>query len=194
MKDILKKRYWAFVCYPESLPEDWLDQLRLSGLRIAISPLHNLDVNPDGEVKKPHYHVIITFNGPATIKQANRISIEICHGTECIPLEAVRGYYNYLTHKDNPEKQQYDEDEIQLLNGFDIWDFSALTSSELAKIRDSVFDFIDDHCIFEYAFLLIQLRSAGLQDEYSYACQHTMLFKPFLDSLRNACKGGTRDE
>ena len=53
-----------------------------------------------------------------------------------IPLEQVRGYYRYLTHKDNPEKAQYDEKDIQTLNGFDIRDFVEMTKSEVnAKIR-----------------------------------------------------------
>ena len=46
-----KKRNWTIVCYPESLPKDWKDILRESGLQVAISPLHDKDLNPDGTEK-----------------------------------------------------------------------------------------------------------------------------------------------
>lgn len=56
-----KGRIWASVGYPESLPTDWKDKLIETGLQIAISPLHDKDINPTGEVKKPHYHFIFWF-------------------------------------------------------------------------------------------------------------------------------------
>ena len=55
MKNI-KKRNWAFVCYPESLPDNWQDILIESGIPFAISPLHDRDMNADNTEKKPHYH------------------------------------------------------------------------------------------------------------------------------------------
>ena len=61
-----KARYWSFVAYPESLPSDWKDTLTRTGLPIAISPLHDKDINPNGEAKKAHYHVILCFDGPTT--------------------------------------------------------------------------------------------------------------------------------
>ena len=57
----VKKRNWTFVLYPESAPADWREQLQKTGLLCAISPLHDRDVNPDGEVKKAHYHVILIY-------------------------------------------------------------------------------------------------------------------------------------
>ena len=55
----IKKRNWAFVLYIESAPSNWLDILIKSGLSFAVSPYHDKDINPDGEVKKAHYHIIL---------------------------------------------------------------------------------------------------------------------------------------
>src|SRR5699024_11179639 len=52
-----RTRNWTFVVYPESAPEDWreiIDDLHVPWIE---SPLHDKDVNPDGEIKKPHWHV-----------------------------------------------------------------------------------------------------------------------------------------
>ena len=35
-----------------------------------ISPLHDKDMNPTNEPKKPHYHVIITFDSVKTTEQS----------------------------------------------------------------------------------------------------------------------------
>ena len=110
MKNI-KKRNWAFVLYPESAPENWKEILQQTGLGIAISPLHDKDVNPTGEVKKAHYHIILIYDGPTTYNNVRSLTESLGQPIPQ-PLEQVRGYYRYLTHKDNPEKYQYDDKDI----------------------------------------------------------------------------------
>ena len=61
-----KKRYWAFVLYPESAPDNWRDFLQQTGLQVAISPLHDKDIDPTGLPKKSHYHIILCYDGPTT--------------------------------------------------------------------------------------------------------------------------------
>ena len=52
-----KKRYWAMVLYPESAPENWKDLLQATGLQIAISPLHDKDLNADNEPFLAYYQL-----------------------------------------------------------------------------------------------------------------------------------------
>ena len=47
-----RKRNWVFVVYPDSAPENWVEKLREMRVPGFISPLHDKDVNPDGEPKK----------------------------------------------------------------------------------------------------------------------------------------------
>ena len=104
---MIKKRNWGFVLYPESAPIDWIDNLKIKGITFAVSPLHDKDVNPTGESKKEHYHVILCFGSPTTFNNVKAITDELNQPIP-IPLESVRGYYRYFTHKDNPEKYQYE--------------------------------------------------------------------------------------
>ena len=157
MAKILKKRNWAFVVYPESAPSDWIEQLQQCGVVGAISPLHDKDLNATGEPKKAHWHVIVTYEGPTAQSVVERLT-ERLNAPKPIPLEQVRGYYRYLTHKDNPEKAQYDEKDIQTLNGFNIRDFVEMTKSEVnAKIR-IIQKMIRELDFLEYADLLDYLR------------------------------------
>lgn len=42
-KETPKARHFAFLVYPESAPEDWVERLEKIGQPMAISPLHNKD-------------------------------------------------------------------------------------------------------------------------------------------------------
>lgn len=184
MAKILKKRNWAFVVYPESAPEDWIEQLQQRGVVGAISPLHDRDLNATGEPKKAHWHVIVTYEGPTAQSVVERLT-ERLNAPKPIPLEQVRGYYRYLTHKDNPEKAQYDEKDIQTLNGFDIRDFVEMTKSEVnAKIR-IIQKMIRELDFLEYADLLDYLQdNEELADEYDVAINHTILLNTYIKSRR----------
>lgn len=186
-----KKRNWAFVVYPESLPQDWLEILQSTGAPIAISPLHDADLNADESEKKPHYHIIICYGGPTSFNVVRKIT-ERVNGTIPIALEQVRGYYRYLTHEDNPEKAQYDKSDIKLLNGFNIADFTELTKSEVMKLRNEIFQIISDNDLTEYCHLIDLLRlddTIGRPELLEVATNHTILFNAYLKSRRfDKCK------
>lgn len=186
----VKKRHWAFVAYPESLPADWVEQLKQSGLKVAISPLHDRDVNPTGEPKKPHYHVIVSYEGPTTFSNVEKLTLRL-NQPHPQPLEQVRGYYRYLTHEDNPEKAQYSKDDIQTLNGFDIRDYVEMTKSEVTRYLREVQQFVMDSNITEYADLMEILIQGGegMADWYDVASSHTLFFTAYLRSRRYKATG-----
>lgn len=63
-----KARYFTFLLYPESIPNDWELKLEMLGVPMAISPLHDKDKsNVEGQkYKKEHYHVIYVSKNPVT--------------------------------------------------------------------------------------------------------------------------------
>ena len=183
-KEYLKKRNWAFVVYPESLPGNWLDILRETGAPIAVSPLHDKDVNADENEKKAHYHVIICYSGPTTLNTVKKLTDKL-NAPSPIALEQVRGYYRYLTHKDNPEKFQYDESEIIRLNNFCITDFVELTKSEVAKLKRELLEFIDVNFIYEYSDFIDMLRFDESSEKFDIASNHTFFFNAYLKSKRH---------
>ena len=50
-----RARNWSLVVYPESAPENWRDILDDYHIPWVESPLHDKDINPDGEIKKAHW-------------------------------------------------------------------------------------------------------------------------------------------
>ena len=182
-----KKRNWAFILYPESAPSDWLEILQQTGLLVAISPLHDKDLDPNNEVKKAHYHVILCYSGPTSYNVVKKITDSL-NSPIPIPLEAVRGYYRYFTHKDNPDKYQYNDSEIISLNGFNIKDFVELTYTEETIIKKELQVIIRQNNIFEYSDLLDFLLDNGLDNFWEVASNKTYFFNTYITSFRNKFK------
>lgn len=181
-----KKRNWAFVAYPESLPTNWIELLQQSGLQCAISPLHERDYNADGSLKKAHYHVILCYSGPTSFNVVCKLVCDQLGQPIPQALEQIRGYYRYFTHKDNPEKAQYDEKDIKFINGFNIQDYVELTKSEIVKIKSNVQTIIRDNAIYEYSELLDFLQGKELYlNEYEIALNNTLLFDRYIASRRH---------
>lgn len=175
-----KFRNWVFILYPESAPDNWRVLLSQSGIKCAVSPLHNHDINPDGTPKKSHYHVMFCFDGPITQVRANLFSATF-NGTIAIHVDSVRGMYRYLTHKDNPEKAQYQESDITFYNGFD--PTTIITSHEVVKIKQAIQIYIIEHNILEYSVLCDSLcQDPELFDWYYVATTNTTFFNAYLKS------------
>lgn len=109
-----RARNFATVVYPDSAPEDWVRILERHCVPAFISPLHDQDFNPTGEVKKPHYHVMVMFDGKKSLSQVEEIFSSIC-GVGCEVVKSLRGYARYLCHLDNPEKAKYEPSNVRCI-------------------------------------------------------------------------------
>lgn len=183
----VKKRNWAMVLYPESAPSDWRERLQATGLQCAISPLHDRDLNPTGEPKKAHYHIIMCFSGPTSFNVVKTLCDEL-HQPIPQPLEQIRGYYRYLTHKDNPEKVQYSESDISVINGFNIADFVELTRSEIMEVKKQLQALIRNLDLLEYSDFMDYLQDNEMGLEYEVASNNTYFFEKYISSRRNKLK------
>lgn len=183
----VKKRNWCFFVYPDSAPADWLERLKATGLPCAISPLHDKDISDSGEPKKAHYHVIVCYSGPTSYN----VVLQLTQGLNQPipkPLENIKGYYRYLTHKDDPNKAQYDESDIRVLNGFSIRDFVDLTRSEVLRIKSELQYLIRSLDIVEYSDFMDYLQDNQLSDFYDVASCNTYFFEKYISSRRNSHK------
>lgn len=185
MAETVKKRNWTFVLYPESAPKDWREQIKLSGLMAAVSPLHDKDINPTGEAKKAHYHILLVYSGPTTYNAVAKFTASL-NATVPQALESVRGMYRYFSHKDNPEKYQYNEADIAAINGFNIADLIELTKSEVNEIKMNILKLVRDVDITEYSGLVDFLIDNEMTTEYDVAINNTLFFNTYITSRRHA--------
>ena len=183
----VKAHQWAFILYPESAPVNWLQQLEETYLKIAISPLHDRDINEEtGELKKAHYHVLILFGNSTTSSVADNISLSLGQ-THCIAISNAWGYYQYLDHDRETDKAKYSHADIKLLNGLLEGDIKVLTKVQERELKRSIHVFIHNNNIVEYDVLLNELYIKD-PEMYDYASNHTLLFNAIITSFRNRMK------
>lgn len=186
IKKDLKKRNWTFVLYEDSCAKDWEDYLISTGVPFSYA-YHDKDFTELGEPKKPHYHVIICFDGPITHQNVSTYAKRVGAANDVIqPVGSVRGIVRYFCHKDNPDKYQYSEDIIQCRNGFDPQDYFTLTVTQAKMLKKQVTTFIRDNDIREYADLIDILMDSCLDDMYDIASTNTFFFTQYIKSKRNS--------
>ena len=155
-----RTRNWSCIVYPESAPENWKSILQECFVPAFISPLHDKDINPEAEAdecKKPHYHIVIMFDGPKTSEQAQEIFTKI-GGVGCLRVQSIRGMARYLCHLDNPEKYQYSPDDITQLCGADWYDVTNLPIDDDKAVAEMM-DFIDSQSITSFSKFFRWIRN-----------------------------------
>lgn len=146
-----KARYFTFLLYPESIPNDWELKLEMLGVPMAISPLHDKDKsNVEGQrYKKPHYHVLYIAKNPVTADSI-RWKIKKTLGEKSLALVQVvlnvENTYLYLTHESKDaiakKKHVYDRSDIKLINNFDIDRYVTLDVEEKGELFNVVVSII----------------------------------------------------
>lgn len=189
-----RTRIWSAIVYPESAPENWRELLDDEHIEWAESPLHELDVNPTtGEQKKPHWHIVLAFDGPKSYEQVASL-LEPLNCPAPRKCASLKGAVRYFIHLDNPEKYQYSRYDIVGHGGFDVaaalvptsasrysmiaemtaWcretnccDFSVLFDYAVAEHTDDWFPLLCDSCAYVMKAYLIsrwQRRDNSAQD------------------------------
>lgn len=158
-----RTRNFATVVYPESAPEDWQEILVQQFVPAFISPLHDKDINPTGEPKKPHWHVMLMFDGKKSMEQVKEI-FDLIGGVGCEKVNSVRGYARYLCHLDNPEKVQYKQEDVRSLGGADYASAIGLATDKYKALAEMQ-DFCEQYNVNSF-YLLSRYAKEHRQDWY----------------------------
>lgn len=205
MNTDIKYRFWEFIIYPESLPSDWKDILKDTGLPIAISPLHDKDTVTEhdmiidkerhsgykiGDLKKSHYHVLVVYRNPTTKNCVFKTFCEPLNTKRLMGFSGIKKRYEYLIHLNEIDKFHYDVMDIQTINEFNLKDFIELTSSEKDEIIKLIIMQIWQTHIVEYSQLVDFYIND--YDKFKLIREYCFFFKNYLNSVRYKTK--TADE
>lgn len=198
MSEKAKSRYFTFLLYPESIPEDWELKLESLGMPIAISPLHDKDRKEGNEqgLKKAHYHVIYVTPNPVTAHSV-RMRIKRLLGDQSVAMvqivaTSMENMYLYLTHESKDaiakNKYVYDKADIKHLNNFDIDRYIVLDEAEKKEIERVILNIIYDNRlenVFDFMdFYHVHKDEYNLPDEsnmFSILKSNTGMLKMFFD-------------
>jgi len=162
-------RNWTFVLYPESAPEDWRGILDNQHIQWVESPLHDKDTNEDGTPKKPHWHILLMFEGKKSFEQIK----EITDSLSCpIPqkVASVKGLVRYMAHMDNPDKHQYSQSDIIGHGGVDLAELLKPTSSTRYQLIGEMMDYVVEQDITEMEDLMLYARVNRFDDWFPLLC------------------------
>ena len=178
-----RTRNWVCVLYPESAPENWREIIDQQHVPWVESPLHDKDVNPDGTPKKHHWHVLLMYRGKKSFSQMRDLT-DALNAPPPQKCQDARGTIRYMTHRDNPEKYQYEDEPIGH-GGADMMTLCAPTSTETYAIKCAIEEYVCEHGILEYGILLDRLRTEGLKDMHMVAQNNTIYCNAYISSKRN---------
>ena len=130
-----------------------MDRLNDYHVAALVSPLHDRDTNPSGEPKKPHYHVMLIFEGPKEFETQVKPIFDDIGGVGREMVNSARGYARYLCHLDNPEKAQYDPAEVRCMGGADYYGITNLPTDDI-KMLGEIMSYIREQEIYSFAEFL----------------------------------------
>lgn len=165
----LRKQNFEFIIYPEHYNDDKMEILkRLMLLKIpfVLSPLHDKDIKEDGQLVKPHYHVLILYD---SVKTAQQVECDLlnCGITWNYGLDenkivfknfakSVKGTIRYFVHAGWSEKYQYNYNDCVFYNiNKDEILLSSMSENEACK---KIIEIIENNGITEYRDLMNMLQ------------------------------------
>lgn len=181
-------RNWVFIVYPESLPLNWRDVLDDYHVPWCESPLHDRDLNPDGDLKKPHIHVCLFFDGPKSYNQILEITNKV-NGTIPQKIASAKGMIRYLVHLDNPEKAQYSFSDILCHSGFDYECYLKPNSQLRYEYIEAMQEWVDDSECTEFWMLFREAKTNHRDTWYPLLCDNSaFVMEKYISSRRNYFK------
>ena len=149
-----RARNWSWIVYPESAPENWRTLLDEMGEKWIESPLHDKDVNETtNEIKKAHWHIIISFANKKSYKQMVGIS-KLLNAPEPKSIANLQGAVQYLWHRNNPEKYQYNKSDVVAHNGFKYRQYLTDIGVDTDTILQEIIQWVQETGCSEYGDLV----------------------------------------
>lgn len=167
-----RTRNWSIIVYPESAPEHWRQLLDETHIEWIESPLHEFDTNPTGEIKKPHYHVLLLFGGVKSydqvcefIKPLNGPIPQRCHN--------ARAMVRYFAHLDNPDKYQYSISDIIPHGGVDISELLKPSTSERYSLIKEICEYVGANNVTEFYELMDYAMDEKFDSWFPLLCDNS---------------------
>lgn len=135
----MNSKNYSVVCYSESCNiQESLEELILRGNCKAYAYiLHDKDIDSNGNIKKPHYHLYLSFIN----RQNDAILRKIFHTEIIETCLNPSGYLMYMTHY-GTDKHQYAPNQIKSFN-LDVEQYLAncicIGSTELDILKNIIF-------------------------------------------------------
>lgn len=154
-------RVWMGVIWDESKDPNFLENFEEQGIR-CFAIKHDKDQTADGQIKKPHWHVLSVFEGKKSYSQMKDL-YKRCAGDGVNTVQFrddIGGAARYLCHLDSPHKYHYDPHDVVCINGTDYLEACTTVNDrtkfdiELKLLIDQ-YDITAFHILSDYATFVV---------------------------------------
>lgn len=180
-------RNWKFVIWKESAPDDLIQRLANSFLKVNMI-LHDKDHHKDGTPVKPHYDGVIMLDGPQPYDKMMKIMKDIAGAgintiQECIQTSGALKYICHLgnvEYYDDGEKYQYDTKDVISLNGADYLR-DIIRYQDADTYDEEIIRFIEKSDILMYKDLVVYAKYL-MPEWYKSVSTRTLFWKAYVQS------------
>lgn len=140
---VSKSRNFTFIFYPDCPEHIDLMNYYISHYKY-VSILHDKDVDENVELKKAHYHFVVSFPNPRSLTGLKKeiAKFKVCH-TEIVG--CMESYIKYMIHDTPDSKDKYQYDSSELKGDLQIISRALSKSSEEQEVNglSEILDIID---------------------------------------------------
>lgn len=184
-----RTRNWTCVIYPTEgnppAPSNWRDIIDAYHIAWAESPLHEYDVDPTGEVKRPHIHILLCYEGKKSYEQVKELTDQL-NAPRPEKCASAKGLVRYFAHLDNPDKHQYSTADIIGHGGLDVAEYLKPTSSSRYQLIRDMMDYVVEQDITEMEDLLTYAAHERFDDWFPLLCDNSAyVMGAFIKSRRH---------
>lgn len=193
-KIIKPARVWVCLFYPED--GDIFELIHKLETEIHccawISPLHAPEPTSDGMERKPHYHIELIFDGKQSFDRIKEIC-DFIGSKYPMVCTSKRGYARYLCHLDNPEKEQFDVNDVYQVGDESYLDCISSVADTLLLMGE-ICEFCYQFEVFEFWYIVLFAHNEGNLEWTRCLTSQPQFFKAFLSSMQYSyrCHGNLK--
>ena len=157
-----RAKSYSFIAYAENMDIDKIrNYIKTMHYCAAISPLHAPATDNDTELK-PHYHVVITFPNPRVCDSVRDEFCAVANIAQPQRVGDIRAMTRYLTHMDNPEKEQFsDRPELYGNYQYDKYIYQSPDPSDDALHMVEILDILNGLDVKNVSFSMLIMVASG---------------------------------
>lgn len=177
------RKFWWGYLYEDSAPDDFLDLLRESGYE-GFAMKHDRDVTAAGEVKEPHWHIVIRFSHAVMAKEAKEVLTSF--GVKAASVQyrdSWTAVARYLCHMDDPNKAQYNPADVVEFGGADYLTAINRTADKY-RIVAEMQDWVCDNGCRSFAKLMDFARAENLEWFMALCDNSAIIMREYIKSRR----------
>lgn len=180
-----RTRNWTFFVYPDSAPENWRDILNEMHMPWIESPLHDKDVDANGELKKAHWHILLLFGSKKSYEQVREVTLRL-KAPNPQKVMNLKGVVRYFAHMDDPDKFQYSKSEIIGHAGADPLIYLSASSGERYELIKEMISFVKENEVDEIQDLIDYAMENRFDDWFPLLCDNSaFIMNNYIKSIRH---------